>query len=225
MLRTFWVTCAVLAVCASVAVAQVVQPAPNPNQGAFDKLSPGNQKIAQALFNAEQSSATSTTTAPLSRDDIAAMKQDGKGWGEIFKEMRKEGLVQQKNLGQVVSQNNRDIRQDRRDIKADKQDINNDREDLRKDLRDLREDRADLRSDGKGLSAQPKSTKRTVITTGSGRSYIAGTKMKPELNRSASAGQSGNNHQPQFTGGRGSLSSEAGAGRSNAGGLGGRGRN
>lgn len=81
--------------------------------GAFDRLSPGNQQIARALF-AAQTSATPTTSsakqpatpgqsAPLTLDQIAAMKQSGKGWGEIFKSMKSQGLVQQKNLGQVVS--------------------------------------------------------------------------------------------------------------------------
>lgn len=176
MLRTFLVTCVAMAVCASVAVAQTTPPAPNPNQGAFDKLSPGNQKIAQALFDAEQSNSTtttSTTTKPLSRDDIAAMKQDGKGWGGVFRQMRKDGLVQEKNLGQVVSGANRAARSG---------------------------------------------------PNGSGRSSVEGTKMRQESS-SGGAGQNGNNHQPQFTGNQSGLSSGAGAGRSNAGGNGGRGKN
>ena len=176
MLRTFLVTCVAMAVCASVAVAQVAPPPPNPNEGVFDKLSPGNQKIAQALFDAQQSS---PTTTPLSRDDIAAMKQDGKGWGGVFRQMRKDGLVQEKNLGQVVSGANRAARS---------------------------------RPNG------------TVITNGSGRSSVEGTKMRQESS-SGGAGQNGNNHQPQFTGDQSGLSSGAGAGRSNAGGNGGRGKN
>jgi hypothetical protein len=70
------------------------------NEGAFDNLSPGNQKIARALFEAQQSGAASK---PLAMDRIAAMKQSGKGWGEVFREMKAQGLVQEKNLGQVVS--------------------------------------------------------------------------------------------------------------------------
>lgn len=86
----------------------------NSNQGAFDKLSPGNQKIAQALFDAQQSntqtsgstSSTSTSTASktYSLDDIAAMKQSGKGWGVVFKDLKAKGYYPDyKNLGQVVS--------------------------------------------------------------------------------------------------------------------------
>ena len=69
--------------------------------GAFQSLSPGQQKIARALFEAQQPSATGP--APLSLDQIAAMKQ-GTGWGQVFKQMKSEGLVgDAKNLGQVVS--------------------------------------------------------------------------------------------------------------------------
>lgn len=80
----------------------------NSNQGAFDKLSPGNQKIVQALFDAQQSNtqtsgSTSTSLKPYSRDDISAMK-DHRGWGEIFKDLKAKGYyAEYKNLGQVVS--------------------------------------------------------------------------------------------------------------------------
>lgn len=85
--------------------------------GSFDKLSPGNQKIARALYEAqrtrtETSGSTSGTTLgspstaskTYSLDDIAAMKQSGKGWGVVFKEMKANGYYPDaKNLGQVVS--------------------------------------------------------------------------------------------------------------------------
>ncbi len=70
------------------------------NDGAFAALSPGNQKIAMALFEAQP---RSPHVARLSRDDIAAMKQSGRGWGEVFKQMKADGLVRERNLGQVVS--------------------------------------------------------------------------------------------------------------------------
>jgi hypothetical protein len=100
----------------------------------FTALSPGNQKIAQALYDAQvvktatpasstsssttstsstspstTPSTSSTTTAPskLTLDQIAAMKQSGRGWGEIFKQMKAQGLVQEKNLGQVISGSHR----------------------------------------------------------------------------------------------------------------------
>ena len=71
----------------------------------YDSLSPGNQKIARALFEALTTGTTTTSTAPktLTLDEIAAMKQSGRGWGNVFKDMKAQGLVQDKNLGQVVS--------------------------------------------------------------------------------------------------------------------------
>ena len=65
--------------------------------GSFDSLSPGNQKIANALFSAQ-----STTGTPLTRNQIADLKKT-EGWGKVFKQMKADGLVQAKNLGQVVS--------------------------------------------------------------------------------------------------------------------------
>ncbi|HXH81564.1 MAG TPA: hypothetical protein VNN07_01400 [Candidatus Tectomicrobia bacterium] len=84
--------------------------------GAYERLSPGNQKIARALWEAQQPSSTpsngtgtTTTTArqPLTLDEIAARKQSGQGWGQVFKSMKAQGLVQEKNLGQVVSKYSR----------------------------------------------------------------------------------------------------------------------
>lgn len=79
-------------------------------QGAYDKLSPGNQKIAKALYDAQiapsgsTSSNSSTQPKPYTLDQIAAMKQH-RGWGEIFKEMKANGEIPAdvKNLGQLVS--------------------------------------------------------------------------------------------------------------------------
>jgi len=70
------------------------------NTGTFTSLSPGEQKIARALFEAQS---TSGSTKPLTLDEIAAMKQGHKGWGEVFKKMKADGLLTEKNLGQVVS--------------------------------------------------------------------------------------------------------------------------
>ena len=70
--------------------------------GTFDQLPPGEQKIARALFEAQKTSTDPKAPKSLTLDQIAAMK-DGKGWGEVFKEMKAQGLVTEKNLGQVVS--------------------------------------------------------------------------------------------------------------------------
>ena len=47
--------------------------------------------------------ATTPAAKPMTLDQIAAQKQGGHAWGEIFQTMRDQGLVQEKNLGQVVS--------------------------------------------------------------------------------------------------------------------------
>ena len=80
--------------------------------GTFDTLSPRNQQIARALFEAQKPGAPSGTTAqppapttpsaPLTLDQIAAMKLSGKRWGEVFKLMKSRGLIRAKDLGQVV---------------------------------------------------------------------------------------------------------------------------
>jgi hypothetical protein len=95
-------------------------------EGAYSRLSAGNQKIALALFDAQQAhtapggssastggapssngttaaAATTPAAKPMTLDQIAAQKQGGHPWGEIFQTMRDQGLVQEKNLGQVVS--------------------------------------------------------------------------------------------------------------------------
>ncbi|PIW29283.1 MAG: hypothetical protein COW30_05280 [Rhodospirillales bacterium CG15_BIG_FIL_POST_REV_8_21_14_020_66_15] len=97
----------------------------------FENLSPGGQKIARSLFEAQEVQDTGTgggtgdgTTAaadgdgtvsasafadgqPATLDQIAKAKADGSGWGQVFKEMKAAGLVSEKNLGQVISKANR----------------------------------------------------------------------------------------------------------------------
>lgn len=75
---------------------------PDATTGAFDKLSPGNQKIARSLMDAQNLPADSSVE-PWDLDQIAAAKGET-GWGNVFKQMKAEGLVDAKNLGQVVSQ-------------------------------------------------------------------------------------------------------------------------
>ena len=87
---------------------QSTAPTSSSTQGAFDKLFLGNQKIAQSLCDAQPrgcpSTPSSTQQKTLSRDQIAAMKQH-RSWGEIFKDMQKNGQVPAdvENLGQLVS--------------------------------------------------------------------------------------------------------------------------
>ena len=68
--------------------------------GSFSDLSPGNQNIARALFYAQHPGPNGPQ--PLSMNQIAALKSH-EGWGRVFKEMKAEGLVHEKNLGEVVS--------------------------------------------------------------------------------------------------------------------------
>lgn len=79
---------------------------PPANEGAFDSLSPGNQKIAQAIHDAQPRTAEGQPVdGSLTLDDIAAMKQSGAGWGNAFREMQQQGYIDggTKNMGQVVS--------------------------------------------------------------------------------------------------------------------------
>jgi hypothetical protein len=89
------------------------------NAGAFGHLSPGGRRITRALYDAQTQpvSAGTTTdgtatgtatggTAPWTLDQIAAAKQ-GNGWGGVFRDMQAQGLVQARNLGEVVSGANR----------------------------------------------------------------------------------------------------------------------
>jgi hypothetical protein len=69
--------------------------------GAYAKLSTGNAKIARALFDAQVK--TPSSAKLLTLDQLAAQKQNGQSWGQIFQSMKTQGLVQDKNLGQVVT--------------------------------------------------------------------------------------------------------------------------
>ena len=101
-------------------------PPPAP-AGAYQKLAPGHQKVARALFEAQTVSMTTTTTKaggkpgtpsstpsaatgpapkPLTLDQIAAMKQQGSGWEHVFRHMRAQGLLTEKNIGQVMTRYN-----------------------------------------------------------------------------------------------------------------------
>ena len=67
--------------------------------GNFDSLSPGNQKIANALFAAQKPTGTQTT---LTKNQIAGLRST-EGWGRVFKTMKADGLIRARNPGQVVS--------------------------------------------------------------------------------------------------------------------------
>src|SRR5437016_14685240 len=64
--------------------------------GNFDSLSPGNQKIANALFSAQKPSGTQTA---LTKNQIAGLKTT-EGWGRVFKTIKADCLIQAKKPGQ-----------------------------------------------------------------------------------------------------------------------------
>ncbi len=76
----------------------VVTPPPSGVPGSFAALSPGNRAIANALYEAQRGPFRWT------RNQIATARLSGEGWGEIFHEMRSDGLVHAKSLGQVIRQ-------------------------------------------------------------------------------------------------------------------------
>jgi hypothetical protein len=77
--------------------------------GAYERMSAGNQKIARALFDAQAAAVapappgSSASSKALTLDEIAAQKQNGTAWGQVFSAMKARGLLLEKNLGQVVS--------------------------------------------------------------------------------------------------------------------------
>src|SRR6266478_3941577 len=88
---------------ANPAMNPAANPAMNPaaaTTGDFQRLSPGNQKIAQALFAAEHPVTGGPTKLTL--DQIAQLRET-EGWGKVFRQMKADGLVQARNLGHVVS--------------------------------------------------------------------------------------------------------------------------
>jgi hypothetical protein len=74
-------------------------PAQTP-RGAFERLAPGDQRIARSLFEAQRRDLP--PGGRLTLDHIAA-KKGSEGWSLVFREMKAQGLVNAKNLEQVVS--------------------------------------------------------------------------------------------------------------------------
>lgn len=94
-LKTIGIAAILLGLGLSGALAQQATP-PADIPGAFDTLPPGNKSIAESLYNAQ------TGPAYWTRDQIATAKMSGDGWGQIFQEMKRDGLVTEKSLGQVI---------------------------------------------------------------------------------------------------------------------------
>jgi hypothetical protein len=79
------------------------EPAPS----TFTSLSPGEQRIARALYDAQQPAADAGTgrAEPSARslDDIAKMDRTYNGWNQVFKQLKSEGLIAEQTLGHVVA--------------------------------------------------------------------------------------------------------------------------
>jgi hypothetical protein len=76
-----------------------------PVSSAYESLSPGNKRIAVALFEAQKSSAQNVT--PLTLDHIAQERRSGKSWGDVFQTMKSQGLIDAETLAQVLGRYNR----------------------------------------------------------------------------------------------------------------------
>ena len=76
-----------------------------PASSAYESLSPGNKRIAVALFEAQKSSAQNVT--PLTLDQIAHERRIGKSWGDVFQAMKSQGLIDAETLAQVLGRYNR----------------------------------------------------------------------------------------------------------------------
>ena len=72
------------------------------NADSFAALSPGNQDHASALADAHLE--FKSTNATLTANDIAALKAEGNGWGQIFEQLQANGQIspEVKNFGQLV---------------------------------------------------------------------------------------------------------------------------
>ena len=75
-----------------------------PSASAFASLSQGNKRIATALFEAQTTTAGGT---PMTLEQIAQERRSGRKWGDVFQEMKSQGLIQAETLGQVLGRYDR----------------------------------------------------------------------------------------------------------------------
>ena len=99
---------ALLLAIAVIASADTTPPPPTA-RSAYAMLSPGDQKIARALFKAQTSTAPKTVTL----DEIAAMNTSGPGWGQVFDQMEAQGLLQLEHLAQAIARNSHSTKRPR----------------------------------------------------------------------------------------------------------------
>ena len=92
------VTPALLTAQTGAAAAPAATPLVANESGAYTRLSPGNQRIARAIFESQHEQ----VTGRRSLDQIAVMRQ-GAGWVDVYSGLKREGLVHDRNLGQAVA--------------------------------------------------------------------------------------------------------------------------
>lgn len=68
--------------------------------GAFESLSTAHQKTARALYEAQRWNPSARLKLTL--EQIAARRQSGQGWGEIFNTMKARGLVRERRIGELL---------------------------------------------------------------------------------------------------------------------------
>ena len=100
-----------LATASTAAAEPQTRPAPPPAIAStnapspFASLSPGNRRIAVALFESQKPAATSGR--PMTLEQIAQEKRGGKTWNEVFQAMKAQGLIQAETLAQVLGRYDR----------------------------------------------------------------------------------------------------------------------
>jgi hypothetical protein len=76
-----------------------------PPASAFASLSQGNKRIATALFEAQNTASIGAT--PMTLEQIAQEHRSGRKWGDVFRDMKSQGLIQAETLGQVLGRYDR----------------------------------------------------------------------------------------------------------------------
>lgn len=76
-----------------------------PSSSAFESLSPGNKRVATALFEAQ--GMTTSGAIPMTLEQIAQERRSGRKWGDVFQDMKSQGLIQAETLGQVLGRYDR----------------------------------------------------------------------------------------------------------------------
>lgn len=98
-----------LAMATTAAAEPQSRPAPPPSIASapspFASLSPGNRRIAVALF--ESQNATVPNARPMTLEQIAQDKRSGKTWNDVFQAMKSQGLIQAETLAQVLGRYDR----------------------------------------------------------------------------------------------------------------------